>query len=92
MSKGGKIALVIGISAILLILVMSQQQAKASTSNKSTSNVYDIFSFGKAAVDLAGKIIGPSGPSGESTDIDGPEDEYTGEGGYDTSGFRVYND
>lgn len=86
MSKGGKIALVIGISAILLILVMSRQQVKASTTNKSTSNVYDIFAFGKAAVDFAGKIIGPGGS--ESTDIDGPEDEYTGPGGYDTSGSR----
>jgi hypothetical protein len=89
MSKGGKIALVIGISAILLILIMSQRQARASTQNKSTSNVFDLFAFGKAAIDLTGKIIGPGG---ESTTIDGPEDEYTGEGGYDTSKFRVYND
>ena len=86
MSNGGKIALVIGISAILLILVMSRQQVKASTSNSSTSNVYDIFSFGKAAVDFAGKIIGPG--NGDSSDVDGPEDEYTGPGGYDTSGSR----
>ncbi len=89
MTSGAKTAIVVAGIAVIILFVMSRPSQRVGASNTDkVSNAGLFFQFGTAVTNLAGKIIGPSNDP-ESTDIDGPEDEYTGPGGYDTSGFRV---
>ncbi len=89
MTSGAKTAIVVAGIAVIVLFVLSRQpvRAGATTSTGSGSSTAGLFfQFGTAVTNLAGKIIGPSN---EGSDVDGPEDEYTGPGGYDTSSFRV---
>lgn len=89
MTSGAKTAILVAGVAVIILFVLSRQPVRAGASTtKDASSANAFFGFGTAVANLAGKIIGPSNHP-EETSIDGPEDEYTGEGGYDTSGFRV---
>jgi len=91
MSSGAKTALFViaGLAVVLLVLNSQKRAAVGATNAHESSTASSFFQFGAAVSNLAGKIIGPSNHPDE---IDGPEDEYMGEGGYDTSRFRTYND
>lgn len=92
MSPTTKTVLFVTAGLVIVVILLNSQKRAAiggTTNREDSSTAKSFFDFGAAVFNTAGKIIGPSN---HPSDVDGPEDEYMGEGGYDTSGFRVYND
>ena len=67
MTNGGKMALFVGIAAILVIVILSAQRApKVTPTSNTASNVDSIFGFGTALIGAGEKIFAPSQQTDDS--------------------------